>query len=158
LRFRPDVSTVQTTPDWPILLANLVAWRSAALPGPDRVNVRLGEQVVVNLPVYRETVVLSSPARGTRTVPVKGRVGACPADELGVSRLTSEDTTWQVAVNALSADESDLRECQEGRWGDWLDETTLRQEYRGMTWLLLVALLGLGCVHLYLMGLSPRGK
>ena len=39
------MSTVQGTPDWPILITNLIAWRSAQLPGPDRVNVRLGEQV-----------------------------------------------------------------------------------------------------------------
>ena len=39
-----------------------------------------------------------------------------------------------------------------GRWGDWLDEVTLRQEYRGLTWLLLLLLLVLGCVHLFVMG------
>jgi hypothetical protein len=160
IRFRPDVSTVQGTPDWPILIANLVAWRSTALPGPDRVNVRLGEQVLVNLPVYRESVSLAAPERSPRTVPVKGRVVAFPAQELGVWKLTSEDTSWSVAVNALSADESDLRDCDSGRWGSWLDETTLRQEYRGLSWLFLVLLLVLGCVHLYLMGLArgPQGR
>ncbi|MFQ3592074.1 MAG: hypothetical protein SNJ82_02665, partial [Gemmataceae bacterium] len=65
--------------------------------------------------------------------------------------LREEGSSWSVAVNACNAEESDLRQAESGRWGDWLDETTLRQEYRGLSWLLLVALLALGCVHLYLM-------
>ncbi len=35
--------TLARTPDWPILVANLAAARRAALPGPDRANLRLGE-------------------------------------------------------------------------------------------------------------------
>jgi hypothetical protein len=56
-----------------------------------------------------------------------------------------------VAVNAVNAEESDLRTAEPGRWGNWLDETTLRQEYRSMSWLFLVSLLALGCLHLFLM-------
>lgn len=150
LRFRPDVSTVQQTPDWPIFLANLIAWRSTALPGPERVNVRLGEQVVINLPTYRDNVRLVSPGRPSRSVPVKGRVVAFPANESGIWTVTSEETTWSVSVNPLSADESDLRDTTSGQWGDWLDEATLRQEYRGLMWLLIVLLLGLSGFHLFL--------
>ena len=39
----PARGTLARTPDWPILVANLLAARRAALPGPDRANLRLGE-------------------------------------------------------------------------------------------------------------------
>ena len=41
--------TLARTPDWPILVANLVAARRAALPGPDRANLRLGETARLTL-------------------------------------------------------------------------------------------------------------
>ena len=41
--------TLARTPDWPILVANLAAARRAALPGPDRANLRLGETARLTL-------------------------------------------------------------------------------------------------------------
>jgi hypothetical protein len=151
VRFRPELSTLQETPDWPILLANLVAWRASALPGPTRVNLRLGETATLHLPAYREAVTLIPPEQSPRELAVKGRMFGFPADRLGVWQVRSEDTTWSLVVNALSSAESDLRQAEPGRWGDWLDEVTLRQEYRGLSWLFLVGLLALGCLHLFLM-------
>jgi hypothetical protein len=55
-----------------------------------------------------------------------------------------------VAVNALSRDESDLRECASGRWGDWLDEASMRLEYRSVAWILLLLALGVVTIHLFL--------
>jgi hypothetical protein len=150
MRFHPELSTVQDSPDWPILIWNILNWRSTALPGLNRHNVRLGERVVLTLPTYRETVVLRPPGGGTRTVSVKGRQVALSADEVGVYEVHA-DTTYRFAVNALEQDESDLRGCRTDRWGDWLDETSLRLEYRPMSWLLLVVLLSVACLHLLLM-------
>jgi hypothetical protein len=36
-------------PDWPILVSNLVEWRRANLPGPERWNYRIGEWVRIRL-------------------------------------------------------------------------------------------------------------
>ncbi len=157
-RFRADVSTVQSTPDWPILLANLVSWRSAALPGPERPNVRLGEQAAVGLPAYRESVRLAGPGGEAREVPVKGRTVSWLAGDPGVWTVTADKESWAVSANVLDGDESDLRKAGTGRWGDWLDETTLRMEYRGASWLLLLLLLGVACVHLLLMRWGGRGE
>jgi hypothetical protein len=151
MRFRPDLSTVQESPDWPILIWNLVNWRSQALPGLSRHNVRLGERVLLTLPTYRETVELRTPGKETRTIGVKGRQVALSADEVGVYEVRSDDTTYRFAVNALEQDESDLRGCRTDRWGDWLDETSLRLEYRPISWVLLLVLLGIACAHLLLM-------
>ncbi|MDF1797633.1 MAG: BatA and WFA domain-containing protein [Planctomycetota bacterium] len=43
LSLDPKRSTLQRSPDWPILLANLAEERRAALPGPTRTNLRTGE-------------------------------------------------------------------------------------------------------------------
>jgi hypothetical protein len=157
LRWQPDLSTLQKAPDWPILMWNVVDWRARALPGPSRYNLRLGEQVMLNLPGYRETVEMIAPGEKARTVRVKGRRLALRVDEIGVHEVRSEGATYRFAVNALRQEESDLRGCEEGRWGDWLDDTSLRLEYRPIHWLLLVLVLGIASVHLMLMARGAEG-
>ena len=151
MRFRPELSTLPTTPDWPILMTNLLQWRSLALPGNTRPNLRLGEMASLTLADFRDELTLEVPHAERRTLPVKGRVVGFAVDRPGIWQIHDGPQVWPVAVNACNAEESDLRSAEPGRWGDWLDETTLRQEYRGLSWLFLVALLALGCVHLYLM-------
>jgi hypothetical protein len=46
LNLDPVRSSVQRSPDWPILLANLAELRRAELPGPARANVAVGESFV----------------------------------------------------------------------------------------------------------------
>ena len=43
LSLDPGRSTLQRSPDWPILLSNLAEERRRALPGPERTNLRTGE-------------------------------------------------------------------------------------------------------------------
>lgn len=45
VRLNPSVSTVGSTPAFPVLLWNLLAWRQQSLPGLSQTNVRLGSQV-----------------------------------------------------------------------------------------------------------------
>jgi hypothetical protein len=151
IRFRPDLSTLQSSPDWPILIWNILNWRASALPGLSRHNVRLGEQVLLTLPSYHDSVEVRPPGESARTVSVKGRQLALRADEVGVWEITAGRMIHRFAVNALQQDESDLRKCSTERVGDWLDETSLRLEYRSISWVLLVLLLGVACVHLLLM-------
>ena len=62
--------------------------------------------------------------------------------------------TAEIGVNPLSRDESDLTACAAGRWGDERDETTLRLEYRDISWLLVVVALAVVVLHQWLA--SPR--
>ena len=158
IRFNPLRSTLQESPDWPILIWNVLAWRASALSGPARSNVRLGEQVMVNLPGYRDSVKLARPGEGPRTVSVKGRQVAIRADEVGAYAVTDDRTTYRFAVNALDRDESDLRNAMTGQWGSWLDETTLRLEYRPIAWFLVLIVLGVATLHLWLVAPSPVGS
>ena len=151
LRLRPELSTVQDSPDWPILFWNVLTWRGSALPGLSRPNIRLGEQVVLNLVDYRDKVLLAAPGERPRDVIVKGRQVSLRGDEVGVHEVTSGESAHRYAVNALNKDESDLRKAVTGKWGDWLDDTSLRLEYRGVYWALLLVLLAVALVHLLLM-------
>ncbi|QDT17729.1 BatA domain-containing protein [Alienimonas californiensis] len=49
LNVDPARGTLARTPDWPILISNLVEARRAALPGPDRANLRIGEPARLTL-------------------------------------------------------------------------------------------------------------
>jgi hypothetical protein len=151
IRMRPDLSTVQDTPDWPIFFWNILTWRGAALPGLARPNIRLGEQVVLNLIDYREKIQLTAPGEKERDVIFKGRQVSLRGDELGVHEASVAGIPFRFAVNALNKDESDLRRAVSARWGDWLDDTTLRLEYRGIYWILLLVLLAVAILHLMLM-------
>jgi hypothetical protein len=150
LRLNPVLSTIYDSSDWPIFIWNLLSWRAGSMSGPSRTNVRLGEQVTINLPGHRETVELTSPGHSPRTVAVNGRQMAVRADEVGVHEVKVDETTYAFAANALSRDESDLRECETARHGDWLDETALRLEYSPAAWIALLVALGLVTLHLWL--------
>ena len=47
LNINPGYSTVQNTPDWPILFWNILSWRIAEMPGLKESNARLGTEVTL---------------------------------------------------------------------------------------------------------------
>lgn len=150
LRLRSDQSTLTESPAWPALIWNLVQWRAAHLPGLDRANVRLGEEATWTLANAAETVEVTKPNGEVVQVPVRGRRVVIRADRPGVFTLRAGSETAELGVNPLSRDESDLTGCATGRWGDEYDETTLRLEYRDMTWLLVLLAAGVITLHLWL--------
>ena len=150
LRLRPDLSTLPDAPGWPILIWNLLQWRSADKPGLHRVNYRLGEQVALTFAEPRETVVVVHPDGRRERMPVPERRLIVRPDDVGIWSIEADDESASFAVNALAADESDLTSCVSGRWGDWLDETSLRLEYQSIAWLLLLLVLAIATLHLFL--------
>src|SRR5262249_4098123 len=125
LRLRPDFSTLQESPNWPILMWNLVQWRAAPAPGPSPTHPPLCEETALTLASARDAVEVVDPGGRTRTVAVQGRSVAVKAEEVGVYHLRADQDDHAFAANALHHDESDLTGCTTGRWGDWLDDTTL---------------------------------
>jgi hypothetical protein len=147
LRLRPDLSTLQDSPNWPILMWNLVQWHASLAPGLSRANVRLGEEAVLTLHAHADAVQVAGPDGSTQPVLVQGKRAAVGAEDVGLYEILTAEGNFPFAVNALSQDESDLSACASGRWGDWLDETTLRLEYQSVDWALLLAALGVLTVH-----------
>jgi hypothetical protein len=152
LRLRPDLSTLQDAPDWPILMWNLVQWHGSLQPGLRRANLRLGEDAVLTFATPHENVQVIGPDRQPRTVSVRDKRVVFRGEEVGLYDVTvpGADDKYQFAINALSRDESDLTGCVSSRWGDWLDETSLRLEYQAVDWLLLLLALAVVTLHLYL--------
>jgi hypothetical protein len=153
LRLRPDLSTVQDTPAWPVLFWNLLHWQASLAPGLSRPNFRLGEDAVYTFAAMRDAVEVVAPSGEARRMSVTDRRVVVRGDEVGVYQVRNPQDHAElasVAVNALSRDESDLRDCAPGRWGDWLDETSLRLEYHSTSWVLLLLALGVVSVHLFL--------
>lgn len=76
-------------PAWPALVANLVAARRAALPGPSRTNAPLGQPVVVTLPagVSRLAVVDPTGVRVERVADGAGQVLIPGLERVGLHRL-----------------------------------------------------------------------
>jgi hypothetical protein len=159
-RYRPALSTLHDSPDhpaWPALFDNLIRWRASRLPGLTRVNLRLGEETTLNLANPAETVRLTTPDGATRDVPVGGRRVRLRGAAIGVWTVESSEGKYAFAVNAIGSPESDLYAVATSRWGDWLDDTTLRLEYQNVAWLLLLAVLVFLVVHLLVWKWRKRG-
>ncbi|HEY7314754.1 MAG TPA: BatA domain-containing protein [Gemmataceae bacterium] len=158
LRLRPDLSTLPEAPAWPVLVWNLLRWRAEQKPGLKRENLRLGEQAVLSFATPHERVTVVRPDGTRQTLPVQDRRLIVRGDEAGVWSVEADDESASFAVNALSAEESDLTGCVSGRWGDWLDETSLRLEYQSIAWLLLLLVLAIATLHLLLVARSSGKK
>jgi hypothetical protein len=158
LRLRPDLSTLQDTPNWPVLVWNLLQWNASLAPGLARANVRLGEEAVLNLPPGTASADVTGPDGKTRTVHVQGRRVVVRTEDVGAYALRTDEGRFAFAANALSRDESDLRECATGRWGDWFDDAALRLEYRSVSWAILLLLLGVVSLHLFLVAHAGRPR
>ena len=141
---------MSAAPGWTILIWNLLQWRASEKPGLHRANFRLGEQVALNFATPREPVAVVHPDRTRQTMPVQDRRLSVRPDEVGVWSIEADEESASFAVNALSANESDLSGCVSGRWGDWLDETSLRLEYQSIAWILLLLVVAIATVHLIL--------
>lgn len=103
----PSRSTLQRSPDWPILLANLVAARREALPGPREVNLVAGEAFVCMAEQERDWL-LGGPG-GETALPRTDRLVLDDLPVHGDYQLRGDDgPTMRFAVNFADGAESDL--------------------------------------------------
>lgn len=180
LNLDPARSTLMQTPDWPILLSNLAEERRRVLPGPERTNLRMGEDLSVRTLERRRLTLTPKWLLGPKAkdaVATRGR-SAVTSDWLlwstpeapGLYALTSalespsgvaptpasqadSEPTW-IAVNLLGGGESDLR---------FLKRAEAQSEARNATtdtepnWT-LAWLAGLGLLAVLLDGLFVSGR
>lgn len=150
LRLRPDLSTLQESPNWPILICNLINWRAQVAPGLRQTNLRLGGDAALTVEPGVESVSVVDPRRVARQLPARDKSVLIKADVAGVYEISANQDRYSFAANALRREESDLTRAASGRWGNWANATALQWEYRGVAWaLLLLALVALA-VHAWL--------
>ncbi len=148
LYWSPDQSTLQRTPNWPILWWNLLEWRARSVPGVLMANQRLGSEVTVGLAEAAGEAELELPDGSRRRWTRPGQSLAIRTEQLGIHRLHHGGRTDRWAVNALAAEESDLRRAKSGRWGGWNERRATGRESRSVAWVLLLAATAGGVLHL----------
>jgi hypothetical protein len=150
LRLRPDLSTLQESPNWPILIWNLINWRAQAAPGLRQTNLRLGGDAALTVASGVESVSVADPRRVMRQLPARDKSVLIRADVAGVYEINANQNRYSFAANALRRDESDLTRAASGRWGNWVNAAALQWEYRGVAWVLLLLALVALAVHAWL--------
>jgi len=161
LRLRPDLSTLQETPNWPILIWNLINWRAASAPGLERTNVRLGSDTTLRVPAGVESVKVTDPLRKTTELPAREKAVTIKAEtigvyEIGIYKIDANQNRYSFAANALQREESDLTGAASGRWGDWASATELQWEYRNIGWLFLLLAMVVLAIHAWLVARSAN--
>lgn len=150
LRLRPELSTVQQTPNWPILISNLIQWRASVAPGLRQPNVRLGSEATLIVDSDTQTVTVTDPEQNSRQLAVRDGSVTIKADIAGEYKFVTPIAKYTLAANAISREESDLTSAASGRWGNWANATSLEWEYRSFVWLLLIVVLALLAAHAWL--------
>ena len=124
-------STLALSPDWPILLSNLVGLRRASLPGPRAVNLVAGESYELRRS-GRHRYRLSGSAIEERALFGEDllRIDSLPpsADYVLATEDEENPQTWEFAVNFRDARESDLRRATSGETPPHLRGTELTSD------------------------------
>jgi hypothetical protein len=158
LRLRPDLSTLQESPNFPVLIWNLINWRAQAMPGLQQANVRLGGDATLTVESGVEEVRVVDPQRNTRQLPVRDKAVMIKADSVGVYEISANQSRSAFAANALQREESDLAQAASGRWGNWANAAALQWGYRSVAWvLLLLAMIALA-IHAWLVWRNAAGR
>ena len=150
LRLRPDLSTLQTSPNWPALIWNLLEWRASESPGLQRSNLRLGEVAVLTTKLGVESVRVVSPSGDIHDQPVLERKVNLMAQDVGIYEVDTGSEKYAFSSNALHQSESDLRTRASGRWGDWGNTALGRWGYRSFAWFFLLLAIATLTLHLIL--------
>ena len=156
LNFNPQFSTVQNTPDWPVLFWNILTWRISEMPGLKESNARLGTEVT--LKTTGEPVTVTQPD-GAKTVFAKtGGDLALETPMPGIYSVATGTATNQFSVNILAADKSDLSACASGQWGKWSEDTERRLEQTSAVWVFGLLALALLAAHLFIVATAKGAK
>jgi hypothetical protein len=156
LNLNPELSTVQNTPDFPILFWNILSWRISEMPGLKESNARLGAEV--NLKTTGEAVTVTMPDGAKQFFPKTGGELALETPMPGIYSVVTGAVTNQFSVNALAADKSDLSACATGQWGKWSEDTERRLEETSAVWIFGLLALALLTTHLYLVATAKGGS
>lgn len=158
LYLNPELSTLQQSPNWPIFFWNLIQWRQQALPGFHRVNWRLGSEVVFEVPKGALDLRLVRPDGSTEDYQNPDSRIAIQADTPGLYHLMAGSDTYTFAVNAVSADESDLRACRTLQRDNPDQAAQFWWEYRSYDTLLLLMAVIILTLHGYAVFRQTKGE
>jgi Ca-activated chloride channel homolog len=142
-------SNLTESPDWPILLSNLIELRRESLPGLRRWNYRLNEDIVFRL--FEGTFEMEATSNRPLTLKSKNDsrvlarsaiVEVPPLDDAGVYTVLDGDEPFgEFAVNYFDLEESTLTNLRSGHRPAVVEEEDTRFEIDDpYTWLILLGL------------------
>jgi hypothetical protein len=148
LQINDQLSTLTTEPAFPILIWNILKYRSRQVVGITVNNLKLGAEAEFVPAKGDETIEIKPPQSKPQTVvTISGNPIKIPAEETGIFRVTAASGTYEFAVGTLSAEESNLQNLTTTTVGNWFDKETLRTEFQPFAWLLLLATLIVMTAH-----------
>lgn len=155
-------SSIIYSPNWPILVQNIIEERRKAKPGPVNPNIKLGGALQIRWSQGSGTQTWISPDGKERKTSLSQVEFDTSASVAGLHQLTRSNDeneileSYQVAVNPLLPEESDLKNKEPGDWGTWDETKEARVEYASLLWIL--ALTGLLLVMLHLFALQSQNN
>ncbi|MDR1269271.1 MAG: BatA domain-containing protein [Planctomycetaceae bacterium] len=148
LQINDRLSTLTTEPAFPILIWNILKYRTGQMVGMTVNNLKLGTEAEFVPAKGDETIEIEPPHRESQTVvSTSGNPVKIPTEETGIYRVRTASGSYEFAVGTLSAEESNLTNLTTTTVGNWFDAETLRTEFRPIAWLLLLATLMMMTVH-----------
>lgn len=113
-----DRTNLLRTPDWPILISNIVELRRLDLPGPERWNYRAGEWVRVRLGRDPKGPLHFKCGSIERDLPSSRLMEFTAPAPCGLLEITEgKDVVFQLGVNFLDEKESNLSDRGRGEFG-----------------------------------------
>ncbi|MBN2021136.1 MAG: VWA domain-containing protein [Sedimentisphaerales bacterium] len=147
INLNPAVSTLTRSPNWPILLYNIIRWRQSLLSGLKQANFALGDDVTFLPESSDQPITLINPAGEIIRMPADSQIVSLKAETPGLYILTAAGRQHPFAVNALSNEESNLTAASSGKWGKWQEANLFWWEYRSVDWLILLVAMALLTLH-----------
>lgn len=146
-------STLAQSPDWPILVWNLLRWRAAASVGFGGSRALCGQPVRLVTAKPGESVSLSLPGKQSviwRAAPGSDEIRFIP-EEAGLYRaVLASGVVFELLCVPGTPEESDLTHSASGIWGGWNNPTAAQDVYRGTTVASLLAALMLLGLHTWM--------
>jgi hypothetical protein len=114
------------SPDWPILISNLVEMRRRELPGPERWNYRVGEWVRVRFDRQPAAPLRLKMGTFERDLPATRLVEFVAPAPGGLAQILEGDQVrFEIGINPLDEPEGDLRHARTETFGKF--ETASRE-------------------------------
>jgi Ca-activated chloride channel homolog len=131
-----DRTNLIRSPDWPILVSNLIEMRRESLPGPERWNYRVGEWVRVRLGRDPKGPLRMRCGGVERALPPARQVEFIAPSPGGLLQILegsggvggNEVALFELGVNFLDESEANLRDRMAADAGRFGDVGTLRAE------------------------------
>lgn len=106
LNLIPSSSSLQKTPAWPILLSSILEKRRAQLPGLQESNLQ-SDQLLTIHKAEKVPWTLKTPSQKRTLAPPENDIQIF-TNELGIYQLSNAAQTYDIAVNLLSREETNL--------------------------------------------------